>query len=136
MRHDRMGMAASIEMRVPFLENRVIDMGLHAPLRWRIHRRRTKWIVKEVARRQLPRSIVDQRKRGFPMPQSFRRGPEQLLRGGALAEICGWSEPTVEGLIGLGERTAAFALGVTEVWARVFFRREDPDQLGERLVAL
>jgi asparagine synthase (glutamine-hydrolysing) len=37
-RHDRMGMAASMEMRVPFLENDMFDLAFHLPRRAKLHR--------------------------------------------------------------------------------------------------
>jgi len=136
-RHDRMGMAASIEMRVPFLENAVIDLGLHAPRRWKLHDGEGKWIVKRTAERHLPRDVVQAPKKGFPTPASFHAGTLRFLKGGALADLLGWGEATTSEILALSD-VDAFApkrLLALEVWARVFLRHEDPDEIGERLVA-
>lgn len=71
-----MSMAASLELRPPFLDPRLVDHALTVPSRLRTHRGRTKWAVKEVARRHLPAEIVDRRKVGFRVPLDawFRSG--------------------------------------------------------------
>jgi asparagine synthase (glutamine-hydrolysing) len=138
MRHDRMGMASSIEVRVPFLENDVIDFALHAPRSWKLRRGRTKWIVKEIARPVLPRGVTDVTKRGFPMPASFSVGTEALLRRGVLPEVLGWTDVGVEELIGLlppGSQLAQLFTSI-EVWTRLFVRGDAPDQVSEALLAL
>ena len=68
-RQDKMSMATSLEARVPFLDNEVIDLARSAPasaikqtLR---HRKR---VLKDVALRYLPAEIVDRRKSGFGVP--------------------------------------------------------------------
>ncbi|RMH81496.1 MAG: asparagine synthase (glutamine-hydrolyzing) [Actinomyces sp.] len=75
-RGDRMSMAASLELRPPFLDPRLVDHALTVPSRLRTRRGRTKWAVKEVARRHLPAEIVDRRKVGFRVPLDawFRSG--------------------------------------------------------------
>ncbi|MFV1958878.1 MAG: asparagine synthase (glutamine-hydrolyzing), partial [Planctomycetota bacterium] len=132
MRHDRCGMAAALEMRVPFLENHLIDLGLHAPRRWKLHRGRGKWIVKEAAMRRLPKDVVHAPKKGFPVPRAFARGAEGLLRGGALAELQGWSPRTLDAYLALtpADPGLSFRLASLELWARIFFRSEDPEELG------
>ena len=88
-RHDRMGMAASIEMRVPFIENEVFDLAFHLPRRAKLHHGRAKWVVKEVASELLPADVVHAPKKGFPVPDNMTRGCERLLRGGYMAQLDG-----------------------------------------------
>jgi len=75
-RGDRMSMAASLELRPPFLDERVVDTALTMPSALRVHDGQTKWVVKEIARRHLPADIVDRRKVGFrvPLDDWFRTG--------------------------------------------------------------
>lgn len=75
-RGDRMSMAASLELRPPFLDERLIETALSIPNSIRVHGGVTKWAVKEVARRHLPSAIVDRRKVGFrvPLDSWFRQG--------------------------------------------------------------
>ena len=85
-RHDRMGMAASMEMRVPFIENDVINFALHLPRQAKLHGRAGKYVVKQAAAEVLPASIVHAPKKGFPVPNAYTLGTQHLLVGGLLAE--------------------------------------------------
>jgi asparagine synthase (glutamine-hydrolysing) len=136
-RHDRVGMAASIEMRVPFLENEMFDFAFHLPRRAKLHRGTGKWLVKSAAEKFLPAHIVYARKRGFPMPMSFSRGTEKLLKDGRLADLMRWPcqfTNEVETLL-RGGRYLRFHIVGLELWARIFFDNEQPDAVGEKLLA-
>jgi asparagine synthase (glutamine-hydrolysing) len=137
-RHDRMGMAASIEMRVPFLENRIIDFAIHLPLQAKLHGGRGKWIVKKAAARWLPAQIAYGKKKGFPTPDGFVRGTERLLLKGRLAETMHWSQLATEHIVAMleSDRQLCFYLVGVELWLRIFFFGENVDELGDRLVAL
>jgi len=130
--HDRMGMAASIEMRVPFLENALIDLALHLPvgakIRARDGRGGGKGVVKREALRWLPPDVVHATKRGFPMPRAASGLARDLVRGGALAEVLGWTRAETEAQLAVAAASARqrFHLTAFEVWARVFLRREPP----------
>ena len=89
-------MAASMEMRVPFLENDLIDFGLHLPRRAKLHRNTGKWLVKQAATEVLPHDVVFARKKGFPFPTAYALGTERLLAGGMLAEFMQWPVNTEE----------------------------------------
>ena len=67
-RGDRMSMAASLELRPPFLDHRLVELAFSLPSSVKVRRRQTKWIVKEVTRRYLPDEIVDRPKVGFRVP--------------------------------------------------------------------
>jgi asparagine synthase (glutamine-hydrolysing) len=137
-RHDRLGMAASIEMRVPFLQNDLFDLAFHLPRRVKLRRSTSKWVVKQAALASLPSDVVFARKKGFPMPDDYSLGSERLLVGGLLAELLGWSSTAttliVSDLAQKGNFSRFLAVGF-EIWLRLFFGNESPDELGERLVA-
>ena len=81
-RQDKMSMATSLEARVPFLDNAVIDLARSLPQQYKQTLRNRKRVLKDVARRYLPREIVDRRKSGFgvPLPEWFRgTGPMSEL---------------------------------------------------------
>ena len=81
-RQDKMSMATSLEARVPFLDNEVIDLARSLPQQFKQTLRHRKRVLKDVARRYLPREIVDRRKSGFgvPLPEWFRgTGPMSEL---------------------------------------------------------
>ena len=74
-RGDRMSMAASLELRPPFLDVDVIELAFSLPTAVKVRGGVGKWVVKELARRHLPASIVDRRKVGFRVPlASWFRG--------------------------------------------------------------
>jgi asparagine synthase (glutamine-hydrolysing) len=79
-RGDRMSMAASLELRPPFLDARLVDLAFRLPSSVKLRRGTTKWVVKEVARRYLPDEVVDRRKVGFtvPLDRWFRGGLRDL----------------------------------------------------------
>lgn len=67
-RQDKMSMAASLEARVPFLDNEVIDFARSLPLAFRQTLRRRKRVLQDVALRYLPRQIIYRKKSGFGVP--------------------------------------------------------------------
>jgi asparagine synthase (glutamine-hydrolysing) len=67
-RTDRMSMAVGLEMRVPYLDNRLIEFGLNLPTKHQVSFNDVKRLLKAVARRYLPATIVDRAKMGFPLP--------------------------------------------------------------------
>lgn len=137
-RHDHMGMAASMEMRVPFLENRLIDMGLHLP-RWaKFHDKQGKWLEKQVALERLPSEVVMAKKKGFPMPRSYTAGTERLLVGGMLADRLGWSTASTRAIIETFPTHAH--LRYLTVSAEIFLRQQvgglSAGEVGEQLNAV
>lgn len=67
-RGDRMTMAASVELRPPFLDHRLVELAFRLPSSVKVRRGAGKWVVKEVARPLLPPGIVDRPKAGFRVP--------------------------------------------------------------------
>jgi asparagine synthase (glutamine-hydrolysing) len=66
---DRMSMAFAIENRAPFLDHRLIEFAFSMPSKYKINNGITKWALKEVARKFIPKEIVDRiDKRGFSAP--------------------------------------------------------------------
>ncbi len=65
---DKMTMAASLEMRVPFLDNEIVDVVEKIPVELKIKNNQNKYILKKLALKYLPKEIVYRKKRGFNMP--------------------------------------------------------------------
>jgi asparagine synthase (glutamine-hydrolysing) len=65
---DRMSMANSIELRVPFLDHRLVEYAASVPSRNKIRGRDTKFVLKKSLEGQLPERILRRRKMGFPTP--------------------------------------------------------------------
>src|SRR5262249_54454579 len=73
---DRTSMAASLEVRVPFLERALVELARAIPGSMKVRGRRLKWILREVARTAVPPEIVTAPKRGFSVPMAeWLRGP-------------------------------------------------------------
>ncbi len=69
-RGDRMTMAASIEGRVPFLDHDLVELAFRSPDRVKIRNRERKWIIRKIASKYLPHSIINRPKAGFVVPLS------------------------------------------------------------------
>jgi len=65
---DKMTMATSVELRVPFLDHRVVELGGRIPPRLRIKGWETKYVLKKAMEAYLPREILYRGKMGFPTP--------------------------------------------------------------------
>lgn len=65
---DRSSMAASTEVRVPFVDREVANLALRLPGRYKIKKGRTKALLKDAARHWLPDSVIDRPKAGFAAP--------------------------------------------------------------------
>ena len=86
-RGDRMSMAASLELRPPFLDRTLVELAFRLPTSVKLRHGDGKWVVKQVARRYLPASIVNRKKSGFRVPldawfrSSLRDMSHDLLLG-------------------------------------------------------
>jgi asparagine synthase (glutamine-hydrolysing) len=65
---DRATMANSLEARAPLLDHVLFEFAARLPTRRKIHRGRTKVVLREVAHRLMPRELVERPKMGFGVP--------------------------------------------------------------------
>ncbi len=68
LKADRMSMANSLELRVPFLDREMLDVALSIPRRYRCDKEHTKIALRGAALKQLPESVAQRKKLGFPVP--------------------------------------------------------------------
>jgi asparagine synthase (glutamine-hydrolysing) len=68
--HDKLAMAHSLEVRVPFLDRGVVELAERLPSRLKMHRGREKIVVGRLARRLLPPDIAARRKQGLAYPRA------------------------------------------------------------------
>lgn len=79
---DRMTMAQSLELRVPFLDHHMVEFGARLPKNLKIRRNITKYLLKKSAERLLPSDIVYRPKQGFSVPirSWFRKDLAEFAR--------------------------------------------------------
>ena len=75
---DRAAMAVSLETRVPFLDLNVIEFSASLPMEFKIRNGVTKWALREVLYKHVPKDLIERPKMGFGVPLAeWLRGPLQ-----------------------------------------------------------
>ena len=68
LKADRMSMANSLELRVPFLDKEVFKVASSLPTELRVNKQNTKYAMRKAAVRHLPEATAEKEKLGFPVP--------------------------------------------------------------------
>jgi asparagine synthase (glutamine-hydrolysing) len=68
MRVDKMGMGASLEGRVPFLDHKFVELAMSIPEKTKVKGGILKYILKKSVRGVIPDEIIDRKKQGFGVP--------------------------------------------------------------------
>jgi asparagine synthase (glutamine-hydrolysing) len=128
---DRTSMAVSLEVRAPLLDHRVVEFALRLPVSLKRTATETKWLLRRLLYKRIPRELVDRPKMGFGVPLGdWFRGPlkarmDECCSGGSLEDlgirpgpICRvWSDF----LAGRHQRTdRLWQIYTLAVWARKF----------------
>jgi asparagine synthase (glutamine-hydrolysing) len=135
---DRMSMAHSLEVRVPFLDLQVIETALAIPPQCKLRGTCGKYALKRVLEARLPRSITRRKKAGFVLPiERWLAGAarplfrEYVLSGG-LATSGLFQRPQLERFVLARDsqvRASAyelFALLVLSIWWSMWMERSIP----------
>ncbi len=132
---DRISMAFSLETRLPFLDNRLVDMVFALPLNYRIHRGWSKWILRRAMSNVLPKEICWRRnKLGFPTPEKrwLQQGAgyiRELLRNHNCGQTEAYIQPEIlRQLVELPDEELAATPGLWRMinllkWHEIFFER-------------
>lgn len=126
---DIASMANSLEVRSPFLDQEVLALAARIPGDLLIKGRTTKWILRQLAYRLVPRALVDRPKAGFGIPRAaWLRGPLHELSRDLLldntARQRGWFRPEVaerflnEHQAGTNRDLYLWPMLMIEIWAR------------------
>jgi asparagine synthase (glutamine-hydrolysing) len=131
---DKLSMAHSLELRVPFLDQDIVEYVERLPASMKVRNGVGKWLHKQVCRKYLPKAIVARKKRGFAMNvvDDWFRGAqsgkldEMLLDG--QSHIFDYLRPAAVGSLFEQHRSGAsdnhkvlFSLVVLEEWLRASF---------------
>ncbi|GKI14892.1 asparagine synthetase B [Oscillospiraceae bacterium] len=120
LKADRMSMANSLELRVPFLDKEMLELALSIPSRYRAGKTETKIALRRAALGQLPESVAKRKKLGFPVPlNDWLRQDKyyQMVRQAFEGEIAGQFFNVPELLRLLDEHKAGKNGGMTKIWS-------------------
>ena len=90
---DRAAMAVALEVRIPFLDHRVVELAARTPIALKLSGRQGKVLVRQVLDRYVPRALIDRPKAGFSIPVgrwirgSLRDWAEDLLQPARLESL-------------------------------------------------
>ena len=138
MKQDQMSMAASIESRVPFLDDRLVEHVVALPGDVKLPGWGTKRLLRDAVRDLLPPAILTRRKMGFPVPLGdwlrgpfasvvgeFVLGPRAVARG--YFDRAALQQLAAEHAAGRASLTDALWLLINfEIWQRIFMDGEAP----------
>lgn len=132
---DKMTMANSIELRVPFLDHKVLEFAASIPSNYKLKGFTTKYILKETIKDDVPKEILNRKKTGFPVPyESWLRNDlkdfviDILMDKKTIARGY-FDEKTILQIVNDNVKFGiyakeVFSLIILELWHRVFIEAE------------
>lgn len=140
---DRMAMAHGLEVRPPLLEHRMVELAARFPVRLKLKGTRLKYVLRRVAARHIPATLVTRPKQGFGFPiarwlrSELRPFLDEAVRSSRFVERGVFDGDYMRALAEehlAGRRDHNFRLWILinlEVWHRVFVERESPEAVTE-----
>jgi asparagine synthase (glutamine-hydrolysing) len=135
---DKITMANSVELRVPFLDHRVLEFAASLPSSHKIYRGESKYVLKRAIADRVPKEILERPKTGFPVPyatwlrKDLKSFAWDILTDSRTVQRGYFNQKVVEGLLEENSRhfdhsKEIFSLIVLELWHRTFV--DDPQSL-------
>jgi asparagine synthase (glutamine-hydrolysing) len=137
LKADKMTMANSLELRVPFLDHKILEFAASLPGKYKVHGFTTKYILKRVLSNRVPQEILNRKKVGFPVPYNawlrtdLKDWIRDLLLDRETLQRGYFNRNCIERLI--SQNTALggsyskelFSLAVLELWHREFLGKQE-----------
>ena len=132
---DKMTMANSVELRVPFLDHKVLEFAARLPRNQKVRGLTMKYLAKRALRGHVPDEILSRRKAGFPVPyedwlrRRLRKWVSEILLDRKTLSRGYFKRSAIEELVkrnldGPEYSKEIFSLVVLELWHRAFVDRE------------
>lgn len=146
-RNDSLGMASSIEARFPFLDHDVVKFACNLPYRHKIKFSfnaareskhpflMTKWAMREVANRHIPKELGYRPKKGFPT-DAFERMSinNSFFKDSFVREIFDISLEKFNYISNFNNKDFYLRLMLLEVWGRTFFYNQKESDIRSELL--
>ena len=141
MKQDQMSMAASIESRVPFLDDHIVEHVAALPASLKLRGWQTKALLRAAVRDLVPPAILSRRKMGFPVPvgrwlsTAFRPLVDEFILSPRASERRLFNDTALRGLVAEHMSGAAahgdrlWLLINLEIWQRIFHDGESPEHV-------
>lgn len=126
---DKMTMANSVELRVPFLDHKVLEFAAALPPNFKLRGFTTKYLAKRALGEHVPKAILNRRKAGFPVPYEHWINTElktwihDLVLDRRSTARGYFSRNSIEAVLASPRGVYSkeiFSLAVLELWHRVF----------------
>lgn len=133
---DRMTMANSIELRVPFLDHKVLEFAARLPRNQKVRGWKMKYLLKKAMAKHVPSEILNRRKVGFPVPyrkwmrHDLRDQFTDILLDSKSISRGYFRKAAIQDLFQRNSRSNSYApeifsLVVLELWHRTFIDRQE-----------
>ena len=119
---DRMSMMNSLEVRSPFLDYRLVELGLRIPSHLRVKNGQNKYLLRRLAARHLPKAVCTAPKKGFGIPiqswlhtESSARNMVTMLAKASNGHIDPFLKGGAEQLWHLGQTNSALTSAIVQL---------------------
>jgi len=140
---DKMGMAAGVEIRVPFLDTNLVDIASRIPDRFKQNGREGKWVLKKSMEDILPRNVIYRPKTGFGAPLRYWMQnqlkslidevlSDTALKNRGIFDVAGVRNMIIEDRVGKHDYSyVIFSILCIELWFKTFV-----DPVSPRIITL